>query len=325
MSGLLSRQEKRQSRLEIHIPISPTDFFFNRIHYLAASLRLNGGALADSKIVVTIGDRAEPFDPGERLRWNKSYNIEWRWMPSDLFEQYSYFATRLYRYRHAFQSDAVLMLDADVIVAAPFDDLIERVLREQKVIGVPANFSPVARTDRDFTWEKLFEAAGLGEVPYVMEHSGFGIIYHTPNCDRSPPYYNFGVLPMPATIARQIGETIFDELKIVAGIEDFFMGQMSTTLAIVRNRIPWGTASFKYNFVNNDLYLQRYRDEFGDLRLLHFLDNQNIHKDISFESMETVETMLNGIYDHEVDKRFIQILRPVHERVKKDAEEAAKG
>ena len=325
MSGLLNRPDKHHSSLEIHIPISPTNFFFNRIHYVAASLRLNGGALAESKIVVTIGDLAAPFDPNERLDWSKRYDIEWRWVPHDLFQQYSYFATRLYRYRYAYESDAVLMLDADVIIAAPFDDLIERVVREDKVIGVPANFSPVARPDRDFTWEKLFEAAGLGEVPYVMEHSGFGITYNNPKCDRSPPYFNFGVLPMPAAIAHQIGETVLDELKIVARIEDFFIGQMSTTLAIVRNKIPWGTASFKYNFVNNDLYLQRYRDEFGDIRLLHFLDNANIHKDRSFESVETVEALLNGVYDHEVDRKFIEILQPVHERVKADEQQAAKA
>jgi hypothetical protein len=190
------------------------------------------------------------------------------------------------------------------------------------VIGVPANFSPVARPDRDFTWEKLFAAAGLGEVPYVMQHSGFGLTYHTPDCGKSPPYYNFGVLPMPAAIARNIGETVFNELKIVAGIEDFFIGQMSTTLAIVRNKIPWGTAPFKYNFVNSEVYLQRYRADFEDLRLLHFLDNRNIHKDKSFESLEAVEALLNGTYEHEVDKRLVEILRPIHERVKRDRQRA---
>jgi len=307
-----------KNRLEIHIPISPTKIFFNRVHYLAASLRLNGGRLAESRIITTIGDDSEPFDPDRSLGWSKRYNIEWKWVPRELFRKHSYFATRLYRFRHRFRSDAVLMLDADVIVAAPFDDLIDQVIGEQKLFGVPANKSPVPRPAADFTWEKLFEAAGLSEVPYVMEHTGYGAIEQNPAFAMSPPYFNFGVLPMPSAIARKIGLTILDELEIVSRIENRFKGQMSITLAIVRNNLPWGIASFKYNFVNNELYLQKYRQEFEDLRLMHFLNKSTIHKENIFESIEAVEAALNQEYHNEVDRKFVEILRPVHEVVKSE-------
>lgn len=302
----------RPPRLEIHLPISPTPFFFNRVHYFAASLRLNGGSLADSRIIVTIGDAGEPFDVAAAQPWSRHYPIEWRWLARDVFVEHSYFATRLQRFCYDYQADAVLLLDADVLVAAPFADLITRVVSEQKLLGVPANASPLRN---GFTWERLFERAGLGAVPYEAEHSGFGCIFHDAEKKQTPPYFNFGVLPVPTALARRIGENIYAELDIVRTLEDFYRGQMSTTLAIVRQGIPWGTMPFKYNFVNDERYLPRYEDDFNDLRLMHFLSNGTIHKDRTFDSVASVEQVLAGEYANRVDRRFVEILRPVHEQV----------
>jgi len=314
VNRIVSRFQWTRPRLEIHIPISPTPFFFHRIHYLAASLRLNGGALADAKVIVTIGDDSPAFDPAQRYAWSRQYPIEWRWLPQERFRQHSYFATRLHRFTYEYHTEAVLLLDADVLIAAPFDDLIERVIGEHKLLGVPANTTPVRG---EFTWEKLFTRAGLGAVPYAVEHSGFGCTFHDSAKRLAPPYFNFGVLPMPADHARRIGATIFAELETVAALENFFRGQMSTTLAIVRQRIPWDTMSFKYNFVNDERYLPRYQREFEDVRLLHFLTNNTIHKDRMFTSAETVEQVLAGTYTNRVDQKFIETLRPIHHQVLK--------
>jgi len=48
--------------LEIHVPISPTNQFFTMVRLLAASLRVNGGEMANTPIVVTVGEDYEPFD-----------------------------------------------------------------------------------------------------------------------------------------------------------------------------------------------------------------------------------------------------------------------
>ena len=262
--------------------------------------------------MVTIGADVDAFDPRDQLPWSRSFNIEWRWVPRKLFQQYSYFATRLYRLLHDYQAEVVMLLDADVIIAAAFDDLVKRVAREQKLFGVPANVSPI----RDgFTWEKLFARAALGSVPYVVEHSGFGCTFHDQNKRLAPPYFNLGVIPMPADIARRIGESVFDELAIVASCENFYRGQMSLTLAVVRRRLPWETMSFKYNFVNDERYLNRYREEFADMRLMHFLSTRHIHKDKIFASVETVAQALCVDYTDAVDRKFIEILRPVHQEV----------
>lgn len=310
----ISSRWRRGSKLhlEIHVPISPTPFFFNRIHYLATSLQLNAGPLAETKIVVTIGADTEAFDPRDQLPWSRHFNLEWRWVPRELFQKYSYFATRLHRLLYDYQAEVVMLLDADVFVVAAFDDLLARVVRERKLLGVPANASPIRN---GFTWENLFARAGLGSVPYAVEHSGFGCTFHTPHKRLAPLYFNLGVIPMPADIAKRLGEIIFNELAIVASCENVFRAQMSLTLALVRQRLPWGTMSFKYNFVNDERYLLRYREEFADMRLMHFLSNRNIHKDKTFASVDTVEQALRAVYTDEVDRKFIEILRPIHQEV----------
>lgn len=41
--------------IALRFPLPRTASFFNRIHHLAASLRARGGALSDSRIIVTNG------------------------------------------------------------------------------------------------------------------------------------------------------------------------------------------------------------------------------------------------------------------------------
>jgi hypothetical protein len=67
----------RLDYLEIHVPISPREFFYNRVRYLAKSLRSFGGDLADSKIVVHVGDPSPPVDLDQLLPWAREEGIEY--------------------------------------------------------------------------------------------------------------------------------------------------------------------------------------------------------------------------------------------------------
>ena len=69
-----------ENYLEVHVPISPREFFFNRVRYLAKSLRSLGGDLADSKIIASVGDPSPPVDLDELLPWAREEGIEWRWV-----------------------------------------------------------------------------------------------------------------------------------------------------------------------------------------------------------------------------------------------------
>src|ERR1700751_4013181 len=96
-----------QADLEIHIPISPTDNFFTMVHYFAASLRQNGGRIANSQIVVTVGADQEAEDLSCKLPWSRHYPIRWHWVPRDVFQQHTYYATALERFRLPFGAQVV--------------------------------------------------------------------------------------------------------------------------------------------------------------------------------------------------------------------------
>lgn len=298
--------------LEIHVPISPTPLFFTRIHYLAASLQIYGRELKGSPIIVTVGADQDPEDLHKKLPWSRHYPVEWRWMERELFREYSYFATKLRRFTYDYRARNVMMLDADVLVVRPFTDLIAEVARKGAFVGITAHVSPV----RDaFTWETLFAAAGLGAVPYVCEHGGFGLMFHDPRHRYSPPYFNLGVLVAPQNHMRQIGRTIFAELAVVRRFEDFFRAQMSLTLAIQRHQIPWDLMDLKYNFPNDQRFVERYPEDFADMRLVHYLRKDQFDKDVDFETPGHISLLIQRSDLNQINSAFLQRLRPVHDYV----------
>ena len=133
-----------------------------------------------------------------------------------------------------------------------------------------------------------------------------------------PPYFNLGVLASPADHIRKIASTIFSELMVVWRIEDFYRAQTSLTLAIERHKIPWQLMSLKYNYPNDPLFPTRYRDEFEDLRMVHYLRKDQFDKDDTWETPERIAEQIARTDLHEVNRRFLDLIQPVHERVIRD-------
>lgn len=316
--------------MEIHVPISPTPLFFNRIHYLAASLAEYGGPLAKARIVVTIGDSAgsgdcpsrSPAELAAALPWCLEYPVEWRRVPDDLHRRYSYWATRLHRFTYDFEAPTVLILDADVLVVGRFDELVGDVIATQCVHGVPAQVTPL-RGDR--TWEETFGAAGLGDVPYAFEHLMYGITNHDPAKRYCPAYYNLGAVAMPAAHARTIGRSIYSELEIVWPLEDFFRAQTALALSIHRNDIPFVQMPLRYHIPNDPRLVSRYPAEFADMRIVHYLRKEQIDKDADFETPAAVGRLLARRDLDAANRTFVDRLRPVHERVLHDLAAAGKA
>ena len=106
---------------EIHDPISPTPAFFNQIRLImAASFRRFGGALRNSKIVVTVGAE-EQVELADHVPWSRELGVEWRWLNPAIYARHNYWGTAIERFRQPFESQYVLFLDADVLAIAPPD------------------------------------------------------------------------------------------------------------------------------------------------------------------------------------------------------------
>lgn len=263
--------------VEIHIAISPTESFFQQVHYLAVSLRHRGGKLRDSPIIVTVGDDCEPFDIGRKNAWARGYPIEFRWLPRNLYQQHSYYATSVQRYGYRFRAPYVLLLDADMVMARNLDDLLDRVAAEPAIYAMLAYSSPWGnagllhiRSDEDW-WRAAFEAAGLGEPPFLCEYAGYGVLF-TEREHRSPPYFNQGMVLAPAPILAGVGSAMYAEMETANRVaETLYRVQVALTFAILRQKLPWRTLPVRYNYIPAlTQYLTVMPAEWPDARIVHY-------------------------------------------------------
>jgi hypothetical protein len=310
--------------LEIHVPISPTPNFFTMVHYLAASLRVNGGALAESPIVVTVGEDAEPEDLHRRLPWSRRYPIEWRRLDRDLYRRHIYYATALERFRLPFRAATVMLIDADVFFTGAFDPIVARCRADHALAGLIAHVSPFKGRSEHAPaewWSRVFASAGLGPPPFACEHTGWPVAPADPAERHCPPYFNLGMLVAPAEVMHAIGEVIYEEMTAVDRvIETPFRCQLALTLAIVRLGIRWQPLAMRFNFPNDQPIASHYGDDLTDVRLFHYLRVAAVDKARDFVSRESVGAMLARTDLDGVNREMMRHLRRVHAVVVTDPE-----
>lgn len=300
------------------MPISPTPSFVTKIRYLATSLRCNGGALADSSIVVTVGaDAHERVDLAHVHPWSRELGIEWRWLDETLWRRHGIFGTALQRFRYPVRTPLALMLDADMLCAAPIDDLLQAAQRAPAIAGVPAHISPFADCEEgQQLWQRIFAAAGLGPVPLECEHSGWQAIEFDPGRRLCPPYFNLGFLLASRQVLRSVGRTIYQEMETVERIHETpFRCQIALTLAILRARVAWRALPLRFNFPNDAHFLARYASELDDVRVIHYLRDEQVDRAVDLASVDGVRALLARADLNPVNARLQQELRELHPQV----------
>jgi len=317
----MNLMSESREMLEVHLPISPNRHFFTMAHYFAASLRLKGGALADSRLVITVGEDCEPYDLYAQTPWSKGYNIEWRWVERGLFRQYSYYATALERFRRDFRAPAVLLADADTFITGDFHGLVEDCLAQRAFSGVIAHGSPF-RPNRpglaDSEWRRLYQAAGLAEPKLQYEHTGLGFTRSLAEARFCPPYFNLGMLAAPAEVMHAIGERFYDTMALVDRVYPTnFKCQIALTLILEQLDIPIRTVPVRFNFPNDDKFAGKYPAELATVRLFHYLRRKTgpFDKQRDFADYPAVEAFLQRTDIAGVNQVMQQALRPVHRRV----------
>jgi hypothetical protein len=317
-----SRLWQRKLDVEIHVPISPTTKFFTMVHYLAASLRLNGGDLAESRIVVSVGDDREPEDLRARLPWARRYPIEWRWLDREIFRRHGYFGTGIEGLRYPFSSSLVIISDADVFFTGDFSSVLRRCHREGALAGLVAHISPFMDCGDMPTpafWERVYEAAGLGKPSLVFEHTGWGTISHDPADRYCPPYFNFGMLVAPARVMREIGSVMYAEVEHVDKVlTTRFRAQIALTLAVQRLGVRWHPLSIRFNYPNEQHIASRYSAELADVRLFHYCWPGSFNKNRDCEGPERVGAWLARRDLDGVNQEMARHLERVHEVVLRD-------
>jgi len=286
--------------LEVRIPISPLEHYFNRIQLIACSIRSLGGRYADVRVRVTVGADQEPEDLYARLPWSRAAGVDWVWVDRKDFNhwkhtQHEYIATMMERFRPPFSTQQVLMLDADVLVMREFDELSALLDSQPGIAGVMAHASPFLALEEQghlHSWQQLFECTGLSTPPFTHEHSGWGIMDHSPVRRFAPPYFNTGVVLGTASILETLYAPYMRALNSVRSIMDsYFFEQIALTLALFDTGIPVHVLPLRYNYPNQPEFDAARPGELEAIRFLHFLRTKIVQREADFATLETIEKM----------------------------------
>lgn len=305
--------------LEVRIPISPLDHYFNRVQLIAHSIRSLGPSYADVQVRVTVGADQEPEDLHARFPWSKAAGIDWVWVDRAEFRhwkdtRHEYIATMMERFRPPFSSRHVLLLDADVLAMRPFEELRD-VLDETPGLAAmmahAAPFGPRKRRgdslgrgwlgaltgrqeqwDNSSGWQRLFSAAGTPVPEFKYEYANWGITEHDPRRRFGPPYFNTGIVMASAMILEQIYEPYMRALDRVRAILDtYFFEQIGLTLALLETRTPFHVLPLRYNFPNQPEFDRGNPDELRNVRFLHFLRTNIVRREADFQTLAAVEDL----------------------------------
>jgi len=187
----------------------------------------------------------------------------------------------------------VLFLDADVLVARPFDELIERVYAEQAVAGMIAHVSPFLSPKVQINWRELFRECRFPDPPLLHEHTGWGAMFNDPAHRYCPPYFNFGVICAGRDVANEIGKHIMTyTARIREAHNTRFACQLALTATILQRRLNYICLPMRYNFANDPRLERKYAEELPYAKFLHLLRPHQTYKMKLFESDRSVRSFI---------------------------------
>jgi hypothetical protein len=270
---------------------------------LALSLRRHGGACRDAPIILTAADERIDAGLAGRNPWLGELGIELRWAPAELYRAYSHMAPGLARFSYAYRAEMVLFLDADLLIAGPFDEVVLSPARSRGFAGMIAPASPLQFYPRPVTWEMLYQHCGIAKAPDCRhEHPGWPL-YCSPNpafrfC---PSYFNYGVVCASAGVMKQIAELYWPlVLKLHELHRMDLNAQIALGMAVDQLGLPVHALPVRYNFPNHPLMEARHPDELPHARVLHMKEDHQGHKFGVYSSIEGIlafarRTDLTGI------------------------------
>ncbi len=300
--------------LEIRVPISPTPDFIRRVHFMAASLERLKASIGSYALVVCVGGDVEPRDLYQSEPWSKNYPLTWHWADREIFRRDDYWETSRDIFRQPIRGRVVICADADVLFIADFSDLLHELIDQPVVAGVIAHVPPFQPEKFAETWQQL--SAGYQTPPPVFEHehTGWGFMVQHEALRYTPPYFNFGMVALPAALMEIVSREIETaDAFVQSQLHTFFRFQIALTLAIQKHRLPVRALPLRYNFPNDPGFDARYPAELADLRIMHYLRCETIHREKDFSSLDAVAKLVarrDLVGSNEVFRRAVAELYP---------------
>jgi hypothetical protein len=276
--------------LEVRVPISPTPDFFRRVHFMAASLQRLEAKLGSYLLVVCVGGDVQPYDLYEAERWSKNYPVIWHWVDRGRYQRDSFWETSREIFRQPIRGRIVMCADADVIFVRDFSDLLRELEAAPAVAGVIAHAPPIRGPALAGLWPRLCEGYKVPLPPPVHEYTGWNFMTR----DRmTPVYYNFGMVLVPARLMEVLSPEMEPADDFVnANLETFFRFQIALTLAIQKAGLPRRALRLRDNFPNDPQFDERYPVELEEIRILHYLRCEIVHREKDFAHLGGVAALI---------------------------------
>lgn len=311
--------------LELRTTVSPGESFYRRIHYLAASLDRLETLRSKYRLVVSVGSEDKPVDLYEELPWSRHYPITWRWVDQQKFKEIGYRATNYDRAGFASGARHIMLVDSDVIFTADFPELFELVANRRVICGVMAHKPPLrppyfdslfkSRTDRFYRkwWARVFRCFDLEPPEESYMVSGWNVedSYHT---KWSPAYFNGGMIFGPGEVMQEMLSYIQAADLAVNQLGDCaHQAQVARTLAMYKTGAQLEALPLRYNYPNDPNYDLSSPEELANVRVIHFLRRQIIHREKDFASRLSIQRLvgrkdLSG--SNEVFRNLVSELQP---------------
>lgn len=272
--------------LEARVPISPTPTFFARTRLLAASLRefypdtivkayigQSGGA---TPALMAMARNELPMNGPCRVDC-----IEWIDGPEfDIWMSTTspYLATMNRRFVPDACADVVAIFDADVVCVGSFDDLFE----VAAVQGVQAHVPSLPNS----VWESLFHQFGAPTQDFGFRYGGAGIM--CPSDATGPWYVNSGFVLAPRPLFERLCKPYQEAIGFLRErySDTYWFDQWALALAAAKAEVPIRSLSPRYNFPNQHGFDVAYPDDLTDVRFLHYLRLDTVHRDRDFASWD---------------------------------------
>jgi hypothetical protein len=219
------------------------------------------------------------------------------------------------------------MMDADIVVAREFGELLEQVRAVPAFYSMVAHASPwhnsrlLHLSSEEEWWRSVYSAAGLGEPEFPCHYTGYGYLGEDGFPRAAPPNFNQGVVIAPASIVRTVGSDLYRELEHVNSVAQIpFRFQIALTLAIVRQGVPWRVLPMRYNFTPAfTAYIERLREEWEQVRFIHYTCTRQFPKTL-LDDDKVLESWLAAAPDREPEATLRAVFEPLRRVV---AEEGA--
>jgi hypothetical protein len=304
--------------LEIHVPISPTPGFFNRVRYLLRSWQIFGDPNLSYRLVITVGVEQDPEDLSAWVPWASGQNIAWRWFNGVPFRRHWWWGTINSRFQADIEADYFLMVDADTLFTGPIGEAIALLPSDNGIAGVMAYASPFRDLLPGETsaqrWQQLFAALGFGQPRLAFAHSASG--------EACPAYYNNAFLLMRRETAKKIGQIIFHEMencdRAIGNM--MFRDQIAVTQAIERLGLSPVSLPLRYNHPIGDAGPASC-DEWSKARLFHYTVNDTFNAERDGDSPQSIAAWLERTRDRGLSGargRFRERIETVHRRLRTD-------